>query len=266
MYPTVTNFLGFFSDTLDQAALVTFNTLATTNVPMIAPFTSTISSSTHVVYVTGPYPTQLPTDPNTFTDGERGLYDALNIEAPINASNFVKAVIFFTDGHMNTLEDTLNCPGSTNLVFTAGDGSQTEIDFFYKYPVALPFAGSATNIGCKVCGGKDPCSASTSFPSLHGGGGTLSFTADNVREEAEDRCIEWASEMRDNKIVVCAVGLGTGSDRPDVPFMQIVANDPAYPGLTPTPYDGIYVTATNSTDMLPAFQTIAETLLLRLIH
>jgi len=88
-----------------------------------------------------------------------------------------------------------------------------------------------------------------------------------VRQEAEDRCMAWADQMRANQIVVCTVGLGTGPNGPDVPFMQAVANDPAAGlGFAPTPYDGIYVAATNSTQMLPAFQTIAETLLLRLIR
>ena len=269
MYSSVTNFLGFFSDVLDKSALVTFNTLAVTNVGMTNNFTSTISSNVNVLYNTGPYPAHNATDPNTFTDGERGLAYALNIEGPIpipSESNLVKAVIFFTDGHMNTLEDTLNCPTPTNLVFTSGDGNQTQIFFFRAYPNA---SGSATNIGCKVCGGKDPCSASSSFPSLHGDGGTFSFTVNgayNVRTEAADRCIEWASQMRDEKIVVCTIGLGTGPNGADGNFLQIVANDPAMPGLTPTPYDGIYVSAADSTQLLAAFQRVAETLLLRLIR
>jgi Flp pilus assembly protein TadG len=210
MYPAVTNFLGFFSGTLDQAALVTFNTLATNNVLMRNNFASVINSNVNALYNIGYYPAHNATDPNTFTDGERGLYNALNIELPIpmpSTSNLIKAVIFFTDGHMNTLQDNLNCPGPTNLVFTAGDPGpngqpgQTNIFFFYTYPVA----GSATNIGCKVCNGKDPCSASKSFPSLTGGGGMLSFTdngAFNVRQEAEARCQAWADQMRANQIVV----------------------------------------------------------------
>lgn len=95
----------------------------------------------------------------------------------------------------------------------------------------------------------------------------MSFTIDNVRQEAEDRCKAWADQMRANQIVVCTIGLGTGTDGPDVPFMQEVANDPAAGlGFASTPYDGIYVPATDSTQLLPAFQRVAETLLLRLIH
>ena len=93
----------------------------------------------------------------------------------------------------------------------------------------------------------------------------MSFTvsgADNVRAEAEDRCLAWADQMRANQIVVCTIGLGSGVD---TLFMQAVANDPAA-GFAPTPYDGIYVPAADSTQMLAAFQRVAETLLLRLIH
>ena len=89
------------------------------------------------------------------------------------------------------------------------------------------------------------------------------MTPDNIREESQDRCIAWADAMRDNGIVVCTIGLG---NEVNTSFLQIVANDPASSGYSPTPYDGIYVPATNAVEMLPAFQTVAETLLLRLIR
>ena len=256
MYPAVTNFLGFFSDVLDKAALVTFATSSSIDQVITNPFTSAISSKVYATYVNG-------TGFGGYTDGADGLTNALLIEGPIpipTTSNLVKAVIFFTDGHMNVLQNTLNCSPAATLNFTPGDTGNN----IYFYP---PNAGPNTlALGFKDVNGNGYCPSSASFPSLHAAGGTLSFApngAYNVRSEAEDRCITWASNMRANKIVVCTIGLGNDVD---TGFLQIVANDPAYPGLTPTPYDGVYVAATNATDMVAAFQTVAETLLLRLIR
>jgi len=268
MYSSVTNFLSFFSDTLDKGALVTFSTLAQVNVAMTSPFTTNIASAVKTIY--GPGGANGPGICG-YTTGPLGLTNAMAIENAQpwpSTSNLVKAVIFFTDGKMNGIENQLNCSppanmSATNLVFSSGDPNQTFIDFFDPGNQNC----NAAPLGTKDVNGNGWCPTSGSFPSLHAQGGVYSFTDGlgykHVRDESQDRCITYAQEMRDAGIVVYAVGL---SDQVDANFLQILANDPASSGYSATPNDGIYVPAVDQTQMAAAFQRVAENLLLRLVH
>ena len=91
----------------------------------------------------------------------------------------------------------------------------------------------------------------------------MSYTADNIRQEAEDRCVTLADEMRADKMVVCTVGLG--ADINDV-FLRQVANDPTSIAFDPNSPVGIYAFASDASQMVAAFQRVAEQLSLRLVR
>src|ERR1017187_8852561 len=125
MYPAVTNFLSFFSDTLDKGALETFSTFAQYNVALGSPFQANIGTVTRSIYISG-------NGFGGYTHGADGLSNAMVVEEAVrqpNSSNLVKAVIFFTDGHMNTIQNNLTCTPAS-LAFTAGDPPQTNINFY----------------------------------------------------------------------------------------------------------------------------------------
>lgn len=233
----VSAFLSYFSDTTDKAGMVSFGTLATVDVPVSQPFKTTISNAvSHLAY--GGY---------TFSQG--GLTDAfaqIQSVPVLPGETPSKAVVFFTDGGANVVQDTLNCGSPALWDFTGGDAPQTAINFY-----------NPTNgvfVGTKNGGGVQFCPASTTFPSLHGAGGTLSFTADNVRAEAQDRTIQTADDMRGNGITVYAIGLGTSVN---ALFLQIIANDPASLAFDPSKPAGKAVIAVSAGDLLQAFQQVA---------
>jgi len=233
----VSGFLSYFSDATDRVGLVSFSTLATVDVPVSQPFKTAISNAvSHLVY-------------SGYTFSQGGLTDAFaQIQSvPIlPAETPSKAVVFFTDGRANVVQDTLNCPSPSVYDFTSGDAPTTTISFYNPTNGVL--------VGTKNSNGTGFCPQSTNFPSLYGAGGTLSFTANNVRDEAQDRTIQTAEDMRASGITVYAIGLGAGAD---TIFLQILANDPAGPGYDPTKPAGQAVIATTSTNIVQAFQQIA---------
>ena len=235
----VNAFLSYFNETNDIVGMVTFSTIATVSIPtQPLPFKAIISNAVSHLNYSG----------STFSQG--GLTDAFaQIQSVplLPGETPIKAVVFFTDGGANIVQDTLNCGSPALWNFGGYDAPSTQISFFNPTNGAVY---CTKGVGPPTC-----CPLVTSFPSLHGAGGTLSFTADNVRAEAEDRTIQTANDMRANGITVYAIGLGTSVDPL---FLQIIANDPASILFDPTKPVGIAVIASTSTNIVQAFQQIAS--------
>jgi hypothetical protein len=95
--------------------------------------------------------------------------------------------------------------------------------------------------------------------------GTLkNFCRAYVTEDATNRVIQVANQMRANGIYVYSIGLSDGTLPVD--FLQNVANDPDGPQYNPALPVGQAVITGNGADLNQLFQQIAGDIQLRLIH
>ena len=238
----VQTFIANFSDTLDQAALVTFSTIQqnvvfTGTFPFTAqptqPFRAAISNAVNTLTYSGA----------TFSQG--GLTNALVMENNATAPSglaVVKVVIFFTDGMANTMQDTLNCPPATLLNFGGYD---------------LPHGGYL--VFDPVTGNNVACGATQFKSAIDGAMKTLNRA--NITADAQYRAIQVANDLRANKTIVFSVGVGSNIN---LSFLQQIANDPAAPGYVATPYDGVAIVANDPSQLAYVFQAIASRILSQL--
>jgi hypothetical protein len=95
--------------------------------------------------------------------------------------------------------------------------------------------------------------------------GTLKpLCRDYVTQDATNRVIQVANQMRANGIYVYSIGLSDGTLPVD--FLQNVANDPDGPQYNPSFPTGQAVTTGNGADLNQLFQQIAGDILLRLTY
>lgn len=244
--PAVVNFLGYFDDSTDEVADISFSTLASIDVPIGTGFTSPITSAVDSMKFAGA----------TFT--QAGLQDGLdqiNSVSVASGENVVKVVVFFTDGWANTLEDTFSCPASTLL--EAGGCAPPEYAVGWCSPRAVPFMDPVT--------GKNTSCGATTFYS-ESAGGSMPLTPvltglTNISNDATYRANLVASSMRADNIVVYSIGLG---DKISEAFLQQVANDPASATFDGTQPIGEAVFAPTAAELQGVFQEIANKILLRI--
>ena len=237
-------FIANFSDTIDKAAMVSFSTVQhnvfftgifPTNSQPMQPFRVAISNDVAAFTWAGA----------TFSQG--GLTNALVMEnnAPAASTNAIKAVVFFTDGLANTVQDILSCPAATLLNFGGLDAPDTGNYVFD------PVTGDYVT----TCG-------ATQFYSQKAGG-MVTLDRAHISPDAEYRAVQVANAMRANKIIVFSIGVGTGIN---TTFLQQIANDPSagLPGFAATSYDGQALVANNPADLGQVFQAVASQILMRL--
>jgi hypothetical protein len=254
----VTAFINDFDDTIDKVAMVKFSTIQNNVVyggappQPVQPFKSQIINAVNAFTWNGA----------TFAQG--GLTNALVLEnnafIPPN-ENFVKVVVFFTDGMANTVQDALNC--TQPLVNFGGIDNKSVNTLGIFDPTTGTCLGSK-NGSVGGCPG-DPCPSVTTFHAAYASGASVSLVRANVSQDAEFRSVETANEMRAAGIIVYSIGLGTGNV--DVHFLRQVANDPSLagtPGYAPTLYDGEAVIANDPAELKQVFELIAGKILLRL--
>ena len=166
---------------------------------------------------------------------------------------YVKVVVYFTDGLMNTVQDSLTCtnpspgPGKTLYNF-GGYDSGTQFDFFdptkdtwetgdlsYYYAGTNGSAGSGAgchNATTGLCNANPPLSATysckgvTTFPSQQFGAEAFSRSA--ITAEAQYRAIYTANVMRQETPVptwIFAIGLGSAMTTSTEKFLATLAND-----------------------------------------
>lgn len=249
----VSDFLAMFSDTLDQGALTSFASDATTDVTMRHNFISAING-----VVTG-------WGAGGFTGATfalGGMTLAQAQENNVSDANLQKVIVFFTDGIANTLQDTFkNCPGNKTYNYGGYDAG-TSVGFFN------PTNGSqycSINDGDNAnCAG---CNVSQFFSQQYNK--SENFTRLNITNEAEYRMLTLASTMRSANppVLIYAVGLGKV---PNFDFLQQLANDPHSAAANASQPQGIAYWAKDcpgsncSSELHEAFQTIARDILLRL--
>lgn len=245
----VSQFISVFDDNADKAAVVSFASSVTNEVPMSQPFRAKVTTAVNNLVWSG----------GTFAHG--GLTNAFAIENANNPpanQNAVKVVVFFTDGQANMIQNNLTCPdGGASKPWNFG-GSSGGVSFF---ATNTPITSAAqANDFCAI----PSCCNGRTFPSITGGSVTINPA--NVIRDAMNRCIQVSDSMRTNGIYVYAVGLDVGNFSPvTIDFLQEVANDPDSPTFDPNLPIGTAMVAKSGSDLSPVFQQIASDILLRLL-
>ncbi|MGB8886018.1 MAG: VWA domain-containing protein [Candidatus Korobacteraceae bacterium] len=254
----VPTFIDYFNNTTDEVAMVSFASNATTDFAIASQFQSSITSKVGALNFSG----------GTFGPGGLTLAKAQEDSVtPQQGENLVKAVVYFTDGLVNEIQDTFNCTsqwGHTLYDYGGYDPPATNVDFFNP--------SDGTDWGGLDRNGNPPhsptpdCTGVTKFTSQINGQ-QESFTRTNVTADAQYRALQTANALRAEGVYVYSIGLGSD---PSQTFLQEIANDPASPTYNSSQPQGIAVFApdcpssTCTQELQQVFQTIASKILLRL--
>lgn len=260
----VPTFIQNFQVGTDNIAMISFSSNATVDVPMTTNFLTPIDTAVAALnFSGGTFGTGAGTASsyNTSYGPPMSMADHQNDSVATPAGTaYTKVVVYFTDGLMNTIQDTFTCsPSIPNSGFYnyGGYDSGTTVDFFnpsdndqstndYSSSYSGSSVGRGTN-GCTTsgtdygtCAGNPPYSSSqrcqgvTQFYSQQNQA-SESFTRANVTAEAQWRAIYTANAMRSENPVPTyfyVIGLGSsvsGSTATEA-FLSTVANDPNGPG------------------------------------
>lgn len=294
-------FVEDFTQNVDNIAMVSFADNARVDVPMTTTFLTPIKTAVSGLNFTGGTfgggaGTNTCTGACQQTDGPPlNLADYQNSTVTFpSGSQVEKVVVYFTDGLMNTLQDTFNCPASTLLNY-GGTDSGTAVYSFNPT--------SATDVyGCYNGGGCDAnglpyTDAGTTCNGTNNGkkGDLITFPSQqygtwepldraHVTAETQYRAIYTANTIRGESPVptyVYVIGLGSGINNACTEaFLATIANDPNGPTnyscpSAPAVYnanlvDGAFYpvldcpSPTCTEELNAAFQSIAYRILLRL--
>ncbi len=256
--PAVGTFVNYFDNANDKVAMVSFASNATVDVAIGTNFITPITNAANALsgHFSG----------GTFGPGGLTLGKAQNDSVPVDpGQNVVKVAVYFTDGFVNVIQDTLSCSGTMTLYNYGGYDSGNTIQFFD------PTTGNSL---ATYTGGSHPTWTPSTFclKSLAGfpsqvTGTTKPFTRANVTADAQYRALQTANAMRAEGMYIYAIGLGTDVD---TSFLQQIANDPASSSYNAAQPVGMAVfvpncpSSTCSSDLQQVFQTIAAQILLRL--
>jgi Flp pilus assembly protein TadG len=253
----VTTFVNYFDNANDEVAMVSFASNATVDVAINYSFITPITNAVKAMKFSG----------GTFGPGGLTLAKAQNDSVIVQSGqNVVKVVVYFTDGYVNEIQDTFNCP-SAKLINYGGYDSGTSVDFFDPT--------NGTDWGGVDSHGYPPydshphyCTGVTKFTSAINGS-SKTFTRSNATADADYRALQTATAMRTENpgMYVYSIGLGSSVDQA---FLKQIANDPASSSYNANQPAGMAVFATNcpssqcTTQLQQVFQTIAARILLRL--
>jgi Flp pilus assembly protein TadG len=267
----VTDFINIFDETLDRAALVTFSISAVNDVPMTTPpngvFKKPIISTVNGLNWGG----------NTCSIA--GLTNALVIQNNVNVtSNYVKVVVFFTDGRANTtMYKFPTIPkGGITLSFGGNDPLQASCPPFPD-PGASFWRTNGNNSGCNSINCGDvfpicPIGGGTNITSTQVWTNALGieefFCASKITEDATNRCVLVASQMRASGNYVYAVGLTAGVNAfapPTIETLDQIANDPDSSTFDSSkPVGAAFLS--HGEDLSEVFQQVAADIILRLVR
>ena len=253
--PAVIQFINYFDNTNDQVGMTSFASNATLDYSIATGFKTPITNAVNAMQFTG----------GTFGLGGLVIAKAQN-ESVMTSSNQVKVVVYFTDGLVNTIQDTFHCTSSwgNTLYNYGGYDTGNSVDFFK--PTDGTDWGGVDNNGYPPHSPTPDCTGVTKFTSQIDGT-QKSFTRTNVTADAQYRSLSIANAMRAEGMYVYSIGLGTD---PSQTFLQEIANDPNSPTYSSSQPQGLAVFATScpssscNAQLQQVFQTIAARILLRL--
>lgn len=253
----VISFINHFDDNADKAAVVTFGTTATVNIPMEQPFKNDVITLANALRANWTGTPSIGWGGGTFAQG--GLTNALvqnNSVTNTVGENTIKAAIFFTDGLANMIQETFNCPPQSLLNFGGADSS-TDVYFFHS-DAPLTRADQDLELCGLHNGGTPSCctGAGNTFRSAISGT-QKSFVRANVTADALYRTIQVADEMRSNGMYVYSIGLGSA----DMYFLAQIANGTNSPTFNPSQPVGLAVIANDPANLQAVFEQIAMQIL-----
>jgi len=190
-------FVNYFNNITDQVGMVSFASNATIDFTIANHF---LDAGTGI-------PTKiagLTFTGATFGPGGLTLAKAQEDSVfPQQGQNLVKVVVYFTDGLVNTIQQSLSCNGVQTLYNFGGYDSGTNVGFF------VPATGVQTYMydGSSrwyTCDGSGNCNTQTSTSCLRNDAGftsaidgsTKSFTRAHVTADAQYRALQTATAMR----------------------------------------------------------------------
>jgi hypothetical protein len=249
-------FIKYFDDDSDEAAMAEFSSFARLDFPIGHDFVTPITNAINAMQ-------------GKFAGATFGL-GALTIAKTQEDSvsggpndNLVKVVVYFTDGYVNTIQDTLNCNGTMTLYNFGGYDSGSSVGFFKPTDGTqlATFDGNHTWSPSTYC-----LSKLSGFVSAIDGH-TKAFNRTNVTADAKYRSLQVTNAMRAEGITVYSIGLGSSIDQA---FLRQIANDPASATYDPNQPVGMAVFASScpsqtcTIQLQQVFQTIAARIMLRL--
>ncbi len=254
--PAVTSFINYFDDSNDEVAMVSFASNASVDVPIAYDFKTPITNAANGL--------KTKFSGGTFGPGGLAQAKAQNESVTVTAGqNVVKVAVYFTDGYVNVIQDSLSCAGALTVYNYGGYDSGSKVDFFQ------PSTGTSL---ATYDGNRNWSPSSFCLKNLAGftsaiNGNLKSFTRTNVTADAQYRALQTAKAMRAEGMYVYSIGLGTNVDQS---FLRQIANDPAASTYDPNQPSGLAVFASNcpssqcAAELQQVFQTIASQILLRL--
>ena len=255
--PAVGTFVNYFDDTTDRVAMVSFASNATVDVSMETNFITPITNAANGL--TGHF------SGGTFGLGGLTLGKSQNESVPSDpGQNIIKVAVYFTDGYVNVIQDTLSCSGVMTLYNFGGYDSGSTVAFFD------PSSGTSLatyNSSTHTWNPSNFCLKNLPGFTSAIDGSTKAFTRTNVTADARYRALQTANAMRAEGMYVYSIGLGSSVD---TNFLQQIANDPASSSYDSSQPVGMAVFASHcpssqcSAELQQVFQTIAAQILLRL--
>jgi hypothetical protein len=270
----VTQFINIFDETVDRAALVTFASSSSNDVRMSAiggqfkiPIINTMTRiSSNNLWAGG-------------TCTMAGLTNALVIQNSINAPNAVKIVVLFTDGQANMITGlftnttpaggiTLNFGGQDPV--QPGCGGANPGASFFRTNAAETVAAQNASLASVTCDGSVTFSiggtnvnTTLTYTDLTG---THFYCADSITEDATNRCVLIANQMRasSNYVYVVRLAAPGGIAPPILTTLQQIANDPGSSTFDPTRPVGAALLS-DGNDLAQVFQQIAADIMVRLV-
>jgi Flp pilus assembly protein TadG len=286
-------FVQNFAEGTDHIAMISFASNSTVGVPMTQSFTNPVKTAVNAMRFTGgTFGTGAGTNTGWSTSFGPPLSMADNQNSTVTfpaGTAVTKAVVYFTDGLMNTVQDTFKCPATTLLNYGGHDSPDTQVDSldprsattdFGCYGNGCGLSGLPYDTRSDVCMNGGPV---TTFPSQKFGA-QVALNRDNVTKEAQYRALYTAGQMRQETPIstyIYVIGLGSKiTDFCTSAFLSTLANDPDGPAKYPCPasparYDasmppGLFLQVPNcpsptcTQSLSQAFQVIAGRILLRL--
>jgi Flp pilus assembly protein TadG len=246
----VDTFVSLFVDNLDKMALCLYSSVASTPVTLRQPFKNAISNG-------------IPRNCSsyagaTFMSGGLQLgWTEINREPVVPGENIIRAAVFFTDGNANIIQETVRCEsGQTVRPWNFGGYDSPNNS---SYAVINATSGSVVDSGnppddCDNRGIRD------GFPMINGGTQT-NVRMSTIRDEAEDRTMYSANQMRAAGIVVYVVGLGSNVNQA---WLKDLANDPSSSHYNSDLPSGIAVFSPTAAELKSKFQIVAADIMGRL--
>lgn len=233
-----TTFVDYFSESIDQMSLVSFQVRANTWVPLQGSFGNAVKNQIALLNSAG------------YTNMGEGLRLAgIELTGAATREKASKVVVFFTDGRPTAFRSNLGWPG--NQQDRIGSFSQVpngQIRGYNNNPDALPMTGT---VGVNGCSGVGSC---------------FGISEPAWRQMASDIASAEADLLRSQGIIVYTIGLGDPAMpnwwQPDLNYLSSLAN---VGGMTnPSQPQGQMFFAPSAAELQGVFEQVANSLLVRL--